>query len=327
MSSSRSVLAHDAALHARPTDGGDDAVEDADVEVVLDVDAHRVDDGVTRGRASALHAHPLSQQDGLDRLEDDEQVERERQVLDVEEVVLQLLQRVLDAGAVGVAHLRPAGEPGPDDVALAVERNLLVSARRTRAARAAARRGSCRPRSTFQSCGSSSSRVCGAGSGRSASRAGRLPSTPTRRRSSPRRPAHRAELVTVKTRPCWPTRAGDRAPARRGQLDGERADQQPGGAATSPRPRPRCPAARLTRQQPALAEALARRSASSDAGSRRRSCRCTPRRPTQVVERHAVELHLEQLVHRQLAARVGQADDDAIDAARARSTECRRSCR
>ena len=32
---------------------------------------------------------------------------------------------------------------------------------------------------------------------------------------------------------------------------------------------------------------------------------------------HAVELHLEQLVHRQLAARVGQADDDAVDAARA----------
>ena len=38
----------------------------------------------------------------------------------------------------------------------------------------------------------------------------------------------------------------------------------------------------------------------------------------EVIERHAaVELHLEQLVHRQLAARVGQADDDAIDAARA----------
>ena len=35
----------------------------------------------------------------------------------------------------------------------------------------------------------------------------------------------------------------------------------------------------------------------------------------QVVERHAGQLHLEQLVHRQLAARVGQADDDAIDVA------------
>ena len=37
----------------------------------------------------------------------------------------------------------------------------------------------------------------------------------------------------------------------------------------------------------------------------------------EVVERDALELHLEQLVHRQLAARVRQADDDAIDAARA----------
>ena len=62
---------------------------------------------------------------GLDRREDDEQVERDRQVLDVEEVVLQLLHRVFDARAVGVAHLRPSGQAGPDDVALAVERNLL----------------------------------------------------------------------------------------------------------------------------------------------------------------------------------------------------------
>ena len=33
----------------------------------------------------------------------------------------------------------------------------------------------------------------------------------------------------------------------------------------------------------------------------------------QMVEGDAVQLHLEQLVHRQLAARVRQADDDAID--------------
>ena len=69
----------------------------------------------------------------------------ERQVLDVEEVVLQLLHRVLDAGAVGVAHLRPAGQAGLHDVALAVERDLPRQVlRRTRAAPAAGRPGSCR---------------------------------------------------------------------------------------------------------------------------------------------------------------------------------------
>ena len=34
---------------------------------------------------------------------------------------------------------------------------------------------------------------------------------------------------------------------------------------------------------------------------------------------HAAQLHVEQLVHRQLAARVGQADDDAVDLVRART--------
>ena len=49
-----------------------------------------------------------------------------RHVLDVEEIVLQLLERVLDARAVGVADLRPAGQARPDDVALAVEGNLFA---------------------------------------------------------------------------------------------------------------------------------------------------------------------------------------------------------
>src|SRR5687768_12664345 len=64
------------------------------------------------------------QYDGLDRLENDEQVEADREILDVEQVELQLLHRVLDAGAVGVAHLRPSGQARLDDMALAVERNL-----------------------------------------------------------------------------------------------------------------------------------------------------------------------------------------------------------
>ena len=36
----------------------------------------------------------------------------------------------------------------------------------------------------------------------------------------------------------------------------------------------------------------------------------------QVIEAYAVEFHLEQLVHWQLAARIGEAHDDSIDAAR-----------
>src|SRR5678809_439719 len=66
----------------------------------------------------------LAQQYGLDRVENDEHVERERQVLDVEQVVLQFLQRVFDAGSVGVPHLCPAGEPWPNDVPLTIEGDL-----------------------------------------------------------------------------------------------------------------------------------------------------------------------------------------------------------
>src|SRR5262245_21818149 len=47
-------------------------------------------------------------------------------MLDVEEVVLQLLCCVFDAGAVRVAHLCPAGQSGTNHVPLAVERNLLA---------------------------------------------------------------------------------------------------------------------------------------------------------------------------------------------------------
>src|SRR5262245_37430780 len=52
-------------------------------------------DGVTSGAAAQDH--------GLHGLEDDEQVERDREVLDVVEVVLQLLQGVLGGRAIGVA--------------------------------------------------------------------------------------------------------------------------------------------------------------------------------------------------------------------------------
>src|SRR6185503_7430528 len=74
--------------------------------------------------ALTITSGSLSQQYGLDGVEDDEHVERERQVLDVEQVVLQFLQRVFDAGAVRIPDLCPAGESRPHDVPLTIERDL-----------------------------------------------------------------------------------------------------------------------------------------------------------------------------------------------------------
>src|SRR6476660_1876609 len=74
--------------------------------------------------ALTITSGSLPQQHGLHGIENDEDIEGERQVLDVEQVVLQLLQRVFDAGPVGVAHLRPAGETWPNDVPLAIEGDL-----------------------------------------------------------------------------------------------------------------------------------------------------------------------------------------------------------
>src|SRR5215510_11413935 len=58
------------------------------------------------------------------RVEDDEEVQRKRHVLDVEQVVLELLDGVFLAGSVGIADLRPSGQSWPYDVPLAVERDV-----------------------------------------------------------------------------------------------------------------------------------------------------------------------------------------------------------
>ena len=141
--------------------GIDDLPERADVEVVLHVDGHDVGHLRASRRATAGITSPLPRmRHRLDGLEDDEQVEGDRHVLDVEQVALQLLHRVFDAGAVAVADLRPAGQARAHHVPLPVERESLGQAfARTPAARAAARRSSSRRCSTFHSCGSSSSRV------------------------------------------------------------------------------------------------------------------------------------------------------------------------
>src|SRR5580765_8450101 len=69
-------------------------------------------------RALAEHDHSH----GLDQ---NEQVENERVVLDVVEVILQLTHRLLDCGAIRVAHLRPSRDSRLDAVPNRVERNLL----------------------------------------------------------------------------------------------------------------------------------------------------------------------------------------------------------
>jgi len=60
----------------------------------------------------------------LDCVEHDDEIERQRHVLDVVQLVLQFLQRIFPAGAVPVAHLRPSRDAGLHDVALPVERNI-----------------------------------------------------------------------------------------------------------------------------------------------------------------------------------------------------------
>ena len=45
--------------------------------------------------------------------------------LDVEEIVLKLLQRIVDTGTVAVSHLRPAGDARSNRMALPIERDLL----------------------------------------------------------------------------------------------------------------------------------------------------------------------------------------------------------
>src|SRR5687767_8654848 len=66
----------------------------------------------------------LSEEDHLDRVEDDRQVENDRHVLDVVEVVAQLLHRVFDGRSVLILDLRPASDPRLDRMPLHVERNI-----------------------------------------------------------------------------------------------------------------------------------------------------------------------------------------------------------
>src|SRR5665213_3525091 len=63
--------------------------------------------------------------DGLDGLKHDEEVEAERHVLEVVEIVLELFLGFGEGGAVAVPNLRPAGEARANEMAEIVEGQVL----------------------------------------------------------------------------------------------------------------------------------------------------------------------------------------------------------
>src|SRR5437588_37593 len=81
--------------------------------------------GPERPRKAASLLRALPKNDGLDGLEDDHQIQGDGHVLDVIEVELKLLLRLFEGRAVLVAHLRPAGKSGANNVPQVVIGNLL----------------------------------------------------------------------------------------------------------------------------------------------------------------------------------------------------------
>src|SRR5882672_4203691 len=78
-----------------------------------------------RNEPDECSAAPSEQHD-LNGVEQDQEVEEERKVLDVVEIVLQLLERVVDGGAVVILVLGPAGDAELHGEPLHVEENLLL---------------------------------------------------------------------------------------------------------------------------------------------------------------------------------------------------------
>src|SRR5208337_2871394 len=62
----------------------------------------------------------------VEGLQHDRGVQHDREVPDVVEVVLELPERVLDAGAVAVVNLRPPGDPGLHQVAEVIAWNVAL---------------------------------------------------------------------------------------------------------------------------------------------------------------------------------------------------------
>src|SRR5688572_400297 len=79
---------------------------------------------LTRFFAGPFTGSPREEYD-LHGMQEDEHIEKDRHVLDVVEVVLQLFPCVLDGGAVGVSYLSPSGDARLHREAVKVERHLL----------------------------------------------------------------------------------------------------------------------------------------------------------------------------------------------------------
>src|SRR5262245_58854798 len=84
----------------------------------------------TRSRRGAvagpMSAGPSAEHDDLHGLHENQEVEKDGEVLDVVEVVLELLARILDRRAVSVANLGPARDAGLHGVPARVEGNLIL---------------------------------------------------------------------------------------------------------------------------------------------------------------------------------------------------------
>src|SRR5207247_2602265 len=80
--------------------------------------------------ARAGRAGPPGAEDDPRGLEEDPEIESERPVLHVVEVVPKLLHLLLEAVGIAVADLRPAGDPGPDQTPKRVVGDAGAAARR-----------------------------------------------------------------------------------------------------------------------------------------------------------------------------------------------------
>src|SRR6185312_3728867 len=78
-----------------------------------------VPDGNDNLKGPSARAFP--EQDHADSADHDQKVENKIAMVHVIQIVCQLLSRVLDGGAVGVVHLRPPGDAGPDVMSVGVE--------------------------------------------------------------------------------------------------------------------------------------------------------------------------------------------------------------
>ena len=103
-----------------------------DLEIFLDIDGESVrnrswtfvfqEDRFAIRRQWGL-PRPAPQEDDLEGVEEDQEVQLERHVLEVEKVVLELFLRLVDRAAVMEHDLRPSGDPGFDRVAEGVIRD------------------------------------------------------------------------------------------------------------------------------------------------------------------------------------------------------------